>query len=55
MTPPPLRVGFLVGLISLLFVVPFFWYYHHAVNPHWVDFLVDDKIRILRATPDARA
>jgi hypothetical protein len=29
-----------VGLVSLVLTIPFFWWYHHVVNPQWADYLV---------------
>lgn len=28
------------GLSSLIVTIPFFWWYHHVVNPQWAEFLV---------------
>jgi len=39
--------GLIIGAASLVVSAPFFWYYHHSVNPHWVEYLVENQRRQL--------
>jgi hypothetical protein len=39
--------GVVVGLASLPLVLPFLSFYHHMVNPRWIDFLAENERRIL--------
>lgn len=40
-----LVIGAGVGIVSALITVPFLWFYHHAVNPRWLEFLLDNERR----------
>jgi Protein of unknown function (DUF4199) len=35
--------GLVVGLVSIPITAGFLWYYHHSINPRWVDYLVDHE------------
>ena len=47
-----------VGLVSLPITAGFLWWYHHSMNPGWVDYIVEYKrasMTAAGATPDAIA
>lgn len=35
-----MATALVVGLVSLVLTLPFFWWYHHVVNPEWSELLV---------------
>jgi hypothetical protein len=50
--------GLMVGLVSIPITAGFLWYYHHSMNPRWVDYLVDyqrAKMTAAGASADAIA
>jgi hypothetical protein len=47
-----------VGITSVPITAGFLWWYHHHMNPQWLDYIVDHKRLIMDAagaTPDAIA
>jgi hypothetical protein len=58
---PPLRfvtalaVGAGVGLVSAVIFTPFLWWYHHVMNPAWLDHLIAFERKTLAAAGTAVA
>lgn len=53
-----IATGVVVGLVSVPITAGFLWYYHHYMNPRWVDYLVSyqrTKMTAGGATADAIA
>jgi hypothetical protein len=44
-----LAIGAVTGLVSAIVTVPFLWWYHHVVNPGWLDRLVEFRTQVMTA------
>jgi hypothetical protein len=44
-----LAVGMLTGVVSIPITAGFFWWYHHFMNPQWMDLLITYKHQQLAA------
>lgn len=45
-----ISIGFVLGLTSACITVPFLWFYHHYVNPQWLELLISWSRERLNAT-----